>query len=285
MATLTTRDGLELHLHAWPVANARAAVALIHGYGEHAERYRHVAEVFGRHGISTYAIDLRGHGRSKGPRGHVARFSEYHLDAAALIEHVREQTRGTTPIFVYAHSMGGLVTLHWLLSGSGKDLAGVVLTSPFLGVALAVNPIKTLLGNLMSKIWPTLALPTGLTGKHVSRDERMQALYDNDPLNNKNATARWYTEAMGAIAQVIDRGGELKVPILLLYAGEDQVASATATDRFASRLSSAHCTVERIGGAAHELVNEPPQVRDQVIERMATWIEARTSSRQGVEQR
>ena len=43
-------------------------VVLCHGYAEHARRYDHVAQRFGEAGLVTYALDLRGHGRSGGKR-------------------------------------------------------------------------------------------------------------------------------------------------------------------------------------------------------------------------
>ena len=81
MTTLTAGDGTDLFLHDWSVPDAKATVALLHGYGEHAGRYAEMAEGFNAKGISVIAVDLRGHGKSAGLRGHVDRFSDYYLDA------------------------------------------------------------------------------------------------------------------------------------------------------------------------------------------------------------
>ena len=51
MKPMTTDDGLTLHLRTWPAANSSRGVAvLVHGLGEHIDRYDHVARRhWGRH--------------------------------------------------------------------------------------------------------------------------------------------------------------------------------------------------------------------------------------------
>ena len=173
------------------------------------------------------------------------------------------------------HSMGALLAYHYLLfSGKRPNLAGLVLSSPYLGLSLEVHPIKAGLGRVMSRFHPTLALPTGLMGKDVCRDLELQRLYDSDPLNVKKATARWFTETTRAIEEVHGRAGALDVPLLLLYGGADKVASADATERFARALTMKDRTTERLANHYHELVNEPPAVRAPIIARMADWLRA-----------
>jgi len=271
---LRTSDGVALHLHDWGVPGAKATVAIVHGYGEHGARYAHVAQALNAAGVSALAVDLRGHGRSGGPRGHVLRFSEYHRDVDALLERARQRSSGHK-LFVLAHSMGGLVAVDYLLAGGGKDVAGLVLSSPFFGVALAANPLKLALGRVMSRVWPGLSLPTGLGGEHVTRDAEQARLYSSDPLNNKNATARWYTEAMAAIAYTTAHARELSTPTYLVYGGGDRTASASATDGFAAQLTVRDRKVERIEGGAHELVNDLPETRADIIRRVVTWVTER----------
>ena len=74
MGTLTTADGLVLHLHAWPLpaTPARGGVLIVHGLGEHGGRYAHVATHLTQAGWAVVGYDQRGHGRSGGPRGGMA---------------------------------------------------------------------------------------------------------------------------------------------------------------------------------------------------------------------
>jgi alpha-beta hydrolase superfamily lysophospholipase len=264
-------DGRELNVHEWPAKNAAITVGIVHGYGEHGARYAHVAERFNARGISTFAIDLRGHGKSSGARGHVERFDEYHRDVDAL-RSVLEKHAAGGPIALLAHSMGGLVVFDYLLARGAQGLAGVVFSSPMLGIAVAVNPLKEALGRVASRVLPTLSLPSGLKGCDACRDPSLAARYDTDPLNNKNATARWFTEATQAMERVHARAGELSLPMLVLYAGSDRLVSADATDRFVGKLRGADVTTQRLPDHYHELVNEPPEIREKLIERIGTWL-------------
>ena len=276
MSTIRTVDGIELYMHEWMVENSIATVALFHGYGEHAGRYAHVAEAFNAKKISLMGADLRGHGLSPGTRGHIDRFGDYHLDATALYEASVKAAAGG-PVFVFAHSMGGLLAFDWLSTVVERQLTGVVITSPFLGLALEINLMKTLLANVMSFVYPSLTFPSGVQGRDVTRNDEIAEKYDSDPLNHNKATVRWYTEAMTAIGRVHGGTTNIRQPLLLLYGGDDRVVSADATDSFAAGLKGMNKTMERLAGHYHELVNEPPEYGTRIIERIADWILTRAT--------
>src|SRR3989442_2297616 len=75
MPTLPAPDGTLLVYDMYEAAAARAAVLALHGWADHAGRWRDVGERLCAAGYSTYILDLRGHGRSGGRRGHLPRFS------------------------------------------------------------------------------------------------------------------------------------------------------------------------------------------------------------------
>ena len=77
----------------------------------------------------------------------------------------------------------------------------------------------------------------------------------------------------------MQRAGEIKLPTLMLYGGADKVASADATDRLAGRFTMSDKVVERMADHYHELVNEPPAVREKVIERIADWLVAHAEAK------
>src|SRR5688572_23513497 len=190
---ITARDGVKLHLHEWLVDDPRITIALLHGYAEHCRRYDHVAKAWNARGIQVIGCDLRGHGKSEGTRGFVERFEDFHRDVDALMDAAKSRAKGT-PIAIFGHSNGALIALHWMLAGNGNDLAGVLLTSPFLGLALKASPIKLAAGRVAARFLPKLGLPSGFTGKDVCADETFQRAYDSDPLIFKNVNARWFAE-------------------------------------------------------------------------------------------
>ena len=271
---LTAADGARLRLHEWPVEQAQQTVALVHGYGEHAGRYAHMAAAFNTQGIAVVAADLRGYGLSPGKRGSIRNFEEYLLDIDAIVARAHERSGGG-PVGLLGHSMGGLAVCDWLLHRRPRDLSGVALSSPLLGLARPVPRFVLLLLNAASKVSLNLSFGVGMDGKNVTRDAVEAERYDCDPLVLHRIRAPWLLECLKAMDRVHARAGELQVPLLLLYAGADRVVSVAATDAFASRLTMPEREVERLEDCFHEILNEIPEVREAVCARIAAWFLAR----------
>src|SRR5213079_48159 len=89
MPTLTAPDGTLLVYDMYEAAAPRAAILALHGWADHAGRWRDVGERLCAAGYSTYVLDLRGHGRSGGRRGHLSRFSQLLGDLQAFRRVVR----------------------------------------------------------------------------------------------------------------------------------------------------------------------------------------------------
>ncbi|HYW06936.1 MAG TPA: alpha/beta fold hydrolase, partial [Longimicrobium sp.] len=99
-ATLRAGDGTRLHYHVWSAPSPRAALLLSHGLGEHGGRYAPIAAALVADGVSVFALDHRGHGRSAGQRGHVARFPRFTADFEAFRGAVVASLRADLPVFV-----------------------------------------------------------------------------------------------------------------------------------------------------------------------------------------
>lgn len=248
---------------------ARAAVLLLHGYGEHGGRYRRVIERWAKKKLATAVPDLRGHGWSAGARGYCDRFSDYHEDVDDVISVLRERAPGV-PLFGFGHSFGGLITATYALGHPGA-FQGIVLSSPYFGLALQVPSAKKLAGQLASHLLPKLALPSGLKGADLTHDETIARLYDTDPLVNKGATARWFTESSTAQRDLLARAAQIRSPIVIFQGGADRVASPAAARAVFDRLGSADKKFDERNGLFHEILNEP-DVGMEIADEMADWI-------------
>src|SRR6266700_2371634 len=114
MPTLTAPDGTLLAYDMYEAAAPRAAVLALHGWADHAGRWRDLGERLCAAGYSSYLLDLRGHGRSAGRRGHLSRFSQLLGDLQAFRRAIR--VRSDAPQVLLGHSFGGLVALRYLES-------------------------------------------------------------------------------------------------------------------------------------------------------------------------
>lgn len=265
-------DGVRLRWHGWPVADARAALLLSHGLGEHAGRYAPVAAWLARHGVAVYAPDHRGHGGSGGVQGHVERFAHFADDFARFRHEVAGRV-ARLPLFVMGHSLGGLIALRYLQTHPHDGLRGAVLSAPALEAALRPPRWKTAAAGVLSRLAPRLRLGNEIDPSFLSRDEAYVRAYRDDPLVHPWITPRLYTELLAAAAQVWTEAERLRLPLLFVVPGDDPVIRAATTERFARGLRG-DVTLRSYPGLRHEPHNE--RERDTVLGDVAAWIAARS---------
>ena len=219
---MQTHDGLSLVVEHCEVADARARLVLVHGYAEHRGRYRQLVEQLGMRGIECHLFDLRGHGESEGPRGHVNRFADYLDDLRRVVAtvHVRG---GKTPLLVLGHSLGSLIALCFVRAHPGTFEA-LAVSSPFLGPAFPVPGARLLLARAASLTTPAANFESGLLPEWVSRDPEIVAAYAADPHVFTTTTPRWFTEVTAAQRELIAHADEITTPALFLVAGSDRIA-------------------------------------------------------------
>jgi alpha-beta hydrolase superfamily lysophospholipase len=234
---------------------ARAVVVLIHGYADYGGRYAHVADAWAAKGLTTVAVDLRGHGRSGGRRGFCGRFSEYLDDVAEMTELALRRAAGA-PRVLFGHSFGGLVAASAAIADPAPWRA-VILSAPYFGVAMDVPAAKIMAGKLVSRLIPTLGLPSGLKGADMTHDAAVAKAYDADPLCFKDANARWFTESSAAQAQAVARAASLKLPLYAAMGTADGVAKYSSAKAFFDAVGSTDKTWNAREGAFHEILNEP----------------------------
>ncbi len=267
--TFKSADGLDLYYQAWrPDQAPKAVLAVVHGYGEHSGRYLYPVQYFVPRGYALYAFDQRGHGRSPGPRGHVNRWDEYLLDVREFLKLVRP-AQSECPLFLLGHSMGGLLVLMYAIHHP-QDIKAVLASSPMLGLAVKAPGWKVVLGRVLSSLLPALPMANDLPAAALSHEPAVVQAYDSDPLNHHVVTPRWFTEAEKAMASAMEHAGELKAPLLLMYAADDQIADPAMPPRFFERVTHPDKTLRAYAGYYHEIFNETG--REAVFKDMEAWL-------------
>ncbi len=263
-------DRLGLYRHSWaPDAEARAVVTLVHGFGEHSNRYQHVAAALTAAGLAVVTGDHRGHGRSQGLRGHTPSYEHLMDDVAGLLAEAARHFPNR-PQFIYGHSMGGNLALNYVLRRH-PQLDGVVVTAPWLRLAFDPPAWKIAIARAMDRIYPALLQDTSEDYSLLSRDVAIGQAYAADPLVHGKMSARMFTSLHAAGLWALEHAAEFPLPLLLMHGSADGLTSAAATREFAAR--APNCVYKAWDGFFHEIHNEPEQ--QQVLDVITEWLSAR----------
>jgi alpha-beta hydrolase superfamily lysophospholipase len=265
--SIESADGMKLAYRAWPQPGADLTFAVVHGFGEHSGRYERFAAGMGRHGMSTYAVDLRGHGNSPGQRGYVDSWSQWTDDASAFVRHV-EATAGTE-VVPLGHSFGGATVLSTVLAGKLPTSKRFIVSSPALKMKVAVPGWKITLGNVASKVMPRFTLDAPTHGNLLSRIQEVVDAYDNDPLVHGKMSSRLYTEWQRAASDVLARAGQIKIPFLILAGSNDALIDPAGSRRL-HELAPSMSDLHVLEGRLHEPFNDTGN--EEVFQLIADWL-------------
>jgi alpha-beta hydrolase superfamily lysophospholipase len=256
----------------WEHPNPRGRVVISHGYGEHGERYRHMAQWLNRAGWSVSAMDHRGFGRSGGIRGDAAGIRGPVEDLTFFLrqERARDAERAPAlPQVLLGHSFGGLVALLALL-WHPETMEALIVTSPALKLRDLPLPMKVL-QQLFT--WLAPHRPLGLAGNKalVCSDPAMVQRYLEDPFCHHLVSAGFVAAMLEGQRELLPYGAELDRPILLLEAGSDCVVDPDGAEALWSAVRPDLLCRHRLEGFYHEILHDLGRVEAQRL--TGQWLD------------
>jgi acylglycerol lipase len=249
-----------------PGENTRAVIILVHGLGEHIQRYIHWAELFKKEGIGFLGVDLPGHGQSEGRRGNISSYGLLGEMIGILLKSCNQTFPGC-PVYIYGHSLGGGIVLEYLLRNKPK-IKGAIITSPWLRLSFDPPRSKVVMALIMKNLTPGLIQPSGLNVKHISHDEAVVEKYSNDPLVHGKISVSLFASAMSAAKYSLAHASELEIPTLLIHGTDDMLTSPEGSREFAGKTQMVELKIWP--GGYHELHNEP--FKYEVFKYIMDWI-------------
>ncbi|PSQ95302.1 MAG: alpha/beta hydrolase [Bacteroidetes bacterium SW_9_63_38] len=269
--TLVTEDGTSLHTQYWAPPGAPEALALlVHGYAEHCNRYGDVAHALVNRNVRVHAYDQRGYGRSGGRRAYVDTFDTYLDDLNQVLRAVRSQGPDR-PLFLFGHSMGGLVVLKFVLNRT-PSVRGLLLSAPALEINPDLAPLLRRVARLLGWAWPTL--PTVRSPDDaISRDPAVVEEAEADPLNyHGRVLARTGAEMLRAGKETRARLHALRTPFLVVHGTADTLTSPRWSQELYERAGTSDKTLQFYEGLYHETFHEPE--KDSVLTDLVDWLNA-----------
>lgn len=248
---LQMQDQTDIYIKKWESKKPKLIVQIVHGMGEHINRYDEFASFLADHHTTVYGNDHRGHGKT-GERqehmGHIADkngFEKVVKDLHEINQLIEEEHPGI-PVILLGHSMGSFLARRFIQL-YGEKIDGVILSGtgshPGFAIKLAVFIAKlerTRLGNRT----PSKLLNMLIFGQYVksvnnpetkfdwlTRDKNKVQKYINDSLAGTTPSASFFLDLFNGL-DIIHHPKELQsipkdLPILFISGTEDPVGNKT----------------------------------------------------------
>jgi alpha-beta hydrolase superfamily lysophospholipase len=276
---LDGRDGTPITAYCWPAKGAvRGVLQVAHGMGEHALRYLTPLQTLREAGITIYANDHRGHGKTApnaaalgdfGPGG----FEGVVDDMAGLAEIARHENPDKKLILL-GHSMGSFAAQIFVLKHSGL-IDGLVLSG---SAALDLLPVSSDPKGASLEAFNAPFEPARTKFDWLSRDPREVDAYVADPLCGFSANPA-SMQSLFAAAGPLFVSGALKhvrpdLPIYIFSGDKDPVNGGLAwlkplVERY-REAGISDVTYDFYKDGRHEMLNEIN--RTEVVGKLGTWI-------------
>ncbi len=266
----TIVNGISIHRRNWLINQHKATILLVHGYGEHSGRYVETASILNQSGYSVYSYDRRGEGESDGTRGHIQSIDNHVNDLIKIKNMIDLKGK----LLLMAHSLGGLVSMTYLLNNKPSDIDGVILSSPFIKIDDGTAPILQKLAGVIAAVMPKL--PTiSLDVNLISRDPKEVKKYVEDPLVYHGKTnAKTGYEMIKAIKHVQSKFDQFDLPYLIIHGSDDKLADPQGSKWLYDRSVSKDKKLIILEGLYHETMREPEKA--QFFDSLITWLDARS---------
>ena len=253
---MTSWDGVRLFYRAWiPTRPTERALLLLHRGHEHSGRWDDVVRTLGLDDVAVFAWDMRGHGRSDGPRGGAPDIPCIVKDLEWFTRHLGcNHAVRREDVVVMGHSVAAVVLAAWV-HDYAPPIRGMILATPAFRVRLYVPGALPLLRLRQRALGPGV-VRSYVKPRLLTHDRDQARRYDQDQLIFRQISVNVLIDLHDVAARVVADAAAIRTPALILTAKNDWVVDNAATVRFADRLSSPIKTVRSYAGFRHAIFHE-----------------------------
>lgn len=276
-------DGREICFYERQAEKPRAVACLVHGSGEYGGRFARHMEHMAQKGLSCYAADLPGHGKSSGERGLFVKRQDIFTIIRGMTDMARERTAqahgAEPPLFVIGHSMGGTLVLSYRchvaagLIQAGGEICGYAATSPMLMMDEANYDPRWIESTMKYARSNPLKIVSNGIDKHDSSGGRPGG---GDPFLHTNVALGTVLERFEDIETIMENTARPGPPVYIAVGLNDRVCKPQQSERFAGSMGGL-CAFRSWEGLSHNLWRGEESF--PVVEEMADWILSESNKR------
>ncbi|XP_055928691.1 monoglyceride lipase-like [Argiope bruennichi] len=213
-----------------------------------------------------------GHGISGGERGHINDITDLVSDARLHVAFIR-QAFPNYPMFILGHSVGGLIAM---LVSYVMEIQGLILISPYL-VSTEESVPRDFLPILRE-------LDLRNPRRHIERadfplmaaDESVVRVLRMDHLcYSGDWTARTICSLLDLSESALDYLWRITAPFIIMHGIKDKVCDMEGPVRVTEESSSSDSQMKIYLLGQHNLLAQPGEVSNSVMESISQWLEER----------
>jgi alpha-beta hydrolase superfamily lysophospholipase len=256
--TFTSHDGQVIFYRNWTATTQQPAervIVLLHRGHEHSGRIEHVVNELNMDDTAFFAWDVRGCGRTEGPRGYAPSFMTWVQDLEVFIQHINHQHGVPVEnIVVIAQSVGAVIAATWVHDYAPK-IKALILASPAFSVDLIFPGAKQGIA-LFQKLFGEFFVKSYVKGKQLTHDPERIKSYHTDPLVALPIASNVLLDLYTVSDRIIADAGAIITPTQLLISGDDAVVRDKQQHLFFDGLSSAIKEKHVLDGFFHDALGE-----------------------------
>jgi acylglycerol lipase len=246
-------DGYQLGLSQWQADKTEIVIVALHGMNDYGQFIDAAAKHWQARGITTYAYDQRGFGRTEG-NGRWPGHEVMAEDARTFIALVRAK-HPNARVYLMGESMGAAVAMVAAAGRSEPIADGIILVSPALWGWSNLDVIKR------SALWIMMRIAPGsrLTGRGLnikpSDNENMLIALGRDPYVIKATRI----DAVHGLVDLMEAAWQsapaVRTPAMVLYATDDEVVPSGPIAEAAAKMPTT-ARVACFGDGFHMLLRD-----------------------------
>lgn len=290
---LRGEDGVQFSCRVWPGEVTKPVILYLHGIEGHSQWFENSANYLNERGFTIYAPDRRGSGLNPRNRGHMANMMEFIGDVNSMLRRLTTEFTGR-PIILWGHCWGakGAVLVAQEpetnpkkkpkreedIINKGYPISGLLLSCPAIYSKLDFDLKKKLTiaynhfrgDRRAMKKWDIPLTASMLTDNPVYMN-----YIEEDPLRVTEVTSTFFYESHRLSSMAQKAAPNLKIPILIVQAGADQIVDVPKVESWLEGSKSPDKQMRIFPDAAHSLDFDETWFKEY-MHLVSGWLEART---------
>lgn len=239
-----TSDGYSPHADEYTLGEGETALLMVHGFGDSPQLYRKMAPELANRGYVCRAILLPGFGQD------VSSYAESSMEdwLRKLADETETLRTQYERVWIVGHSLGGAISINYVLRQPSQDLEGLVLIAPAVAVSNQRSPL------LPTRTWHELSKYLLFFSRTSRSPFHMDA---HDPDERERAHRNVFTPRyiVDQTFELIDRNrgraSEIRMPTLVFLSTSDKVVDSGAVENFFEDLGSSRKELVRLERSGH----------------------------------